>query len=102
MSAAFTVRMNVVVRLAVLGLVPVTVIVEMLVVVPGAALMVSVVLQVGLQEATENAAVTPAGSADSENVTAWVVPASSVAVMVVEPGAPPAVTFTVSGLAANE
>ena len=90
------------VRLAVLALVPVTVIVEVLAVAPAAAVRVTVVLQVGLQEGAENVAVTPAGSGDSENVTGWVVPVSSVAVMVVDPGAPPAVTATLTGLAANE
>ena len=90
------------VLLAVLGLVPVTVIVEVLAVAPGAAVMVSVVLQVGLQEATENAAVTPAGSGDSENVTAWVAPPRSVAVTAVDPDAPPAVTVTAPGLAPSE
>jgi hypothetical protein len=94
--------MKVVVRLAVLALVPVTVIVEVLAVAPGAAVMVTVVEQVGLQEAAENAAVTPPGSADSEKVTACVAPVRSVAVTVVDPGAPPPVTATVPGLAASE
>src|SRR2546425_953970 len=100
--STFTVSANVVVRFGVLGLVPVTVIVEVLAAAAGAAVMVTVVLQVGVQEAAENVAVTPAGSGDSEKVTAWVVPARSVAVMVVDPGAPPAVTATLVGLAANE
>jgi hypothetical protein len=93
---------KVVVRLGVFGLAPVTVIVEVLAAVPAATVMVTVVLQVGLQEGTENAAVTPPGSADSDKVTACVAPASSVAVMVVDPGAPPAVTATVVGFAASE
>ena len=62
--------------------------------------MVRVVEQVGLQEAIENPA--PLGSPDTEKLTACVEPASSVAVMVVAPGAPPAVTVTLPGLAASE
>ena len=81
--------------------VPVTVIVEVLAPMPAATVSVSVVLQVGLHEADEKAAVTPAGSAESENVTACVAPASSVAVMVVDPAGPPAVTLTTVGFAAN-
>ena len=90
------------VLLAVLGLVPVTVIVDVLAGVPPATVIVTVVEQVGLQEGAENAAVTPAGSGDREKVTAWVVPVRSVAVMVVDPGAPPAVIVTVGGFAASE
>src|SRR5438876_122910 len=107
--STFTVSVRVAVRLAVLGLVPFTVIVVapavtvvVLAVAPAVAVIVRVVVQVGLHDGVENAAVTPAGSADRENVTAWVVPARSVAVTAVVPGAPPAVSATVLGLAANE
>ena len=102
MKAAFTERVKVAVRLGVLGLVPVTVIEEVLAVAPAAAVMVTVVLQVGLHAGAENVAVTPAGSGEREKVTAWVVPARSAAVTVVEPDAPPAVTVTLAGFAANE
>lgn len=44
------------------------------------AVKVAVLEQVGLQEATENAAVTPAGMPEAENATGWVVPEESVAV----------------------
>lgn len=82
---------------------PVTVMVETLAAAPAAAMIVTVVLQVGLQEGRLNVAVTPAGSAERENATGWVIwPDVSVAVMVVAADAPPAVTATVSGLAANE
>ena len=81
---------------------PVTVTLVVLAAAPVAAVIVSVVLQVGLQDGAENAAVTPAGSAERENATGCVWPDTSVAVMVVEAGAPPAVTVTVSGLAASE
>ena len=81
---------------------PVTVMVVVPVVAPAAAVSVTVVLQVGLQDGTENVPVTPAGSADSEKVTGCVVPLRRVAVMVVDPDAPAAVTVTVVGLVANE
>ena len=102
MNAAFTVKMKVVVRLAVFALVLVTVTVVELAVAPAAAVTVSGVLQVGLQEGVENAAVTPAGSPETEKLTAWVVPATSVAVMVVDAAPPPAVTVTLPGLAVSE
>src|SRR5437667_4812507 len=89
-------------RMGVLGLVPVTVIVEVLGLAPAPAVRVTVVVQVGLHEAAEKVAVTPAGSGERENVTACVVPATSMAVTVVDPGAPPAVTLTTVGLAASE
>src|SRR5512132_2280829 len=92
---------KVVVRLGVLALVPVTVIVDVPGAAPAAAVIVTVVEQVGLQVAAENVAVTPAGSADSEKATGCVVPLRSVAVMVVVPEAPPAVTVTVVGLTAS-
>ena len=82
--------------------VPVTVIVEVLATVPGATVSVSVVEQVGLHEPDENPAVTPAGSAESEKVTACVTPACSAAVMIVDPGAPQAVTLTAVGFAVSE
>jgi hypothetical protein len=94
--------MKVVVRLAVLGLAPVTVIVEVLAVAPVDATIVTVVEQVGLHEGDENAAVTPAGSGEREKVTACVAPARSVAVTTVDPDVPPAVTVTVVGFAASE
>ena len=81
---------------------PVTVIAETLAAAPAAAAIVTVVLQVGLHEGAENVAVTPAGSGERENATDCVWPDRSVALMVVEADAPPAVTVTVSGLAANE
>jgi hypothetical protein len=83
-------------------LLPVTVIVEVLGAAPAAAVIVTVVLHVGLHEGAENVAVTPAGSWDSENATACVVPDRSVAVTVVDPAAPPAVTVTAPGLALKE
>ena len=95
-------RVKAVVLLTVLGLVPVTVIVEVPAVAAAEAVIVTVVEQVGLQEGAENEAVTPVGSGDSENVTAWVAPARSVAVTVVDPDAPPAVTVALPGLAASE
>jgi hypothetical protein len=67
-----------------------------------AGVMVRVVAQVGLQEGCENAAVAPLGRPDTAKLTDWVEPVSSVAVMVVEPGAPPAVSATEVGLAASE
>ena len=88
--------------MAVLALVPVTVIVDVLAGVPPATVIVTIVEHVGLQEGAENVAVTPAGSGDSEKVTAWVVPVSSDAVTVVVPDAPAAVTVTLLGLAARE
>jgi hypothetical protein len=102
LNAASTVRVKVVVLLAVFALVPVTVIVEVLAVAPAEAVIVTVVEHVGLQEGDENDDVTPAGSAESEKATACVVPARSVAVTVVDPDAPPAVTVTLVGLAASE
>ena len=90
------------VRLVVVGLVPVTVIVEVLALVTPAAVMVSVVAQVGLQEGRENPAVTPAGSPETEKLTAWATPARSEAVTIVDPGDPPAVTVTALGLAPSE
>jgi hypothetical protein len=94
-----TVRVTVVVRPS--GL-PVTVIVEEPAAVVAAAVMARVVEQVGLQEGCENAAVAPLGRPDTAKLTAWVEPVSSVAVIVVDPGAPPAVTATEVGLAASE
>ena len=82
---AFTVRVKVVVLPR--GL-PVTVIVKVPGVVEVTVVMVSVVVQVGLQEGCENVAVAPLGSPDAEKPTGCVEPASSVAVMVVAPDAP--------------
>ena len=73
---------------------PVTVIVEVPGAVEAAAVMVSVVEQVGLQEGGEKLGVAPLGSPDTAKLTGCVEPASSVAVMVVAPDAPPAVTVT--------
>ena len=95
-------RTKVTVRLAVLGLLPVTVIVEVLAAAFAPAVTVSVVEQVGLHEDDENAAVTPAGSADREKLTVCVVPATRVAVIVVAADGPPAVSVTLPGLAARE
>jgi hypothetical protein len=81
---------------------PVTVIVEEPAAAVAAAVRVRVVEQVGLQEAAEKFAVTPPGSPVTAKLTDWVEPVSSVAVMVVEPGAPPAVSATEVGLAASE
>ena len=101
MKAGITVSVKAVVLSAVFGLVPVTVIVEALAVAPGAAVIVIAVLQVGLHEGDENAAVTPAGSGESEKVTAWVAPATRVAVTVVDADGPAAVTLTFAGLVAS-
>jgi hypothetical protein len=102
LNCAFTTSVKAVVLLAVLGLVPVTVIVEVLAVAAADAVRVTVVEQVGLQDGVENVAVTPAGSGDREKVTACVALVSSVAVTVVVPDAPPAVTVTLVGLTASE
>ena len=101
MNGKFTVRVKVVcLKTGLLS--PVTVIVE----VPGAvearAAMVSVVVQVGLQEGCEKLPVAPLGSPVTEKLTGCVEPVSSVAVMVVAPDAPPAITVTVEGFAASE
>ena len=97
-GVGLTTRLKVVVRPR--GL-PVTVIGNVPVGVAAAVVMVSVLLQVGLQEAAEKFATAPLGSPDTAKLTDWVAPVSSVAVMVVDPDAPPAVTTTVVGLAAS-
>ena len=88
--------MNVVVRVTgtAVGLVlPVTVIEKVPVGVVAAVLMVKVVEHVGLQEVSEKLAEAPLGNPDAEKDTLCVVPAVSVAVMVLAPE-PPWVTVT--------
>ena len=61
---------------------PVTVIVELPTGVVALVVMVSVLVQVGLHELTEKLAVAPVGSPLAVRLTAWVVPLTSVAVIV--------------------
>jgi hypothetical protein len=68
--------------------VPVTVIGKVPVGVAAVVEIVSRLVQVGLHELRVNPAVAPAGSPDAARLTVWVVPDSSVAVIVVDPPLP--------------
>jgi len=67
---------------------PVTVIGKVPVGVVPIVAIVSMLMQVGLQEARENVAVAPAGSPEAAKLTACVAPDVSVAVIVFEPDEP--------------
>ena len=75
-----TVRLNDVVRVTPPPLAD-TVIVEVPAAVAPLALSVIVEEQVGVQLAEENAAVTPEGNPEAENVTAWALPETNVEVI---------------------
>jgi hypothetical protein len=84
-GAVVTTRLKLVVRFS--GL-PVTVIGNVPVGVDPVVEMVSMLVHVGLHVPGAKPAVAPLGSPEAENATAWVVPASNVAVIVFDPALP--------------